>query len=153
MFLCAGTLQKRHINSVDDGQVCAVFFIQVRYKNPEPLWEEAFSFLVHNPYTQELAVEVFMPSLLNTTHNTIHYNKMQLVLHNTYSQELAVEILIISLLFLSWAPLSLHAIVLSLQTNVIQFNSIQFIQFFIPHPPRGIHRLYDNEKHHNTVKK
>ncbi|XP_063063168.1 extended synaptotagmin-2-A isoform X2 [Engraulis encrasicolus] len=34
------------------------FQSKVRYKNPEPLWEEAFSFLVHNPYTQELAVEV-----------------------------------------------------------------------------------------------
>ncbi|KAL2085590.1 hypothetical protein ACEWY4_018910 [Coilia grayii] len=31
---------------------------KVRYKNPEPLWEEAFSFLVHNPYTQELTAEV-----------------------------------------------------------------------------------------------
>ncbi|XP_031439821.1 extended synaptotagmin-2 isoform X2 [Clupea harengus] len=31
---------------------------KVRYKTTEPLWEEAFSFLVHNPYTQELGVEV-----------------------------------------------------------------------------------------------
>ncbi|XP_048121776.1 extended synaptotagmin-2-A isoform X2 [Alosa alosa] len=31
---------------------------KVRYKTTEPLWEEAFTFLVHNPYTQELGVEV-----------------------------------------------------------------------------------------------
>ncbi|KAL7880927.1 hypothetical protein SRHO_G00031810 [Serrasalmus rhombeus] len=31
---------------------------KVRYKTCEPLWEEAFSFLVHNPRTQELQVEV-----------------------------------------------------------------------------------------------
>lgn len=32
---------------------------QVRYKTCEPLWEEAFTFLVHNPHTQELQVEVW----------------------------------------------------------------------------------------------
>uniref|UniRef100_A0AAR2IN79 Extended synaptotagmin-like protein 2b n=1 Tax=Pygocentrus nattereri TaxID=42514 RepID=A0AAR2IN79_PYGNA len=31
---------------------------KVRYRTCEPLWEEAFSFLVHNPRTQELQVEV-----------------------------------------------------------------------------------------------
>ncbi|XP_053537669.1 extended synaptotagmin-2 isoform X3 [Ictalurus punctatus] len=31
---------------------------KVRYKTCEPLWEEAFTFLVHNPHTQELQVEV-----------------------------------------------------------------------------------------------
>ncbi|XP_046879882.1 extended synaptotagmin-2-A isoform X3 [Hypomesus transpacificus] len=31
---------------------------KVRYKTSEPLWEEAFSFLVHNPRRQELEVEV-----------------------------------------------------------------------------------------------
>ncbi|XP_062377461.1 extended synaptotagmin-2-A isoform X2 [Sardina pilchardus] len=34
------------------------FQSKVRYKTTEPLWEEAFTFLVHNPYTQELGVEV-----------------------------------------------------------------------------------------------
>ncbi|KAM9500149.1 extended synaptotagmin-2 isoform 3-T3 [Clarias gariepinus] len=31
---------------------------KVRYKTCEPIWEEAFTFLVHNPNTQELQVEV-----------------------------------------------------------------------------------------------
>ncbi|GAA6074621.1 extended synaptotagmin-2 isoform X4, partial [Tachysurus ichikawai] len=31
---------------------------KVRYKTCEPLWEEAFTFLVHNPHTQELQLEV-----------------------------------------------------------------------------------------------
>ncbi|KAF7669950.1 hypothetical protein LDENG_00105470 [Lucifuga dentata] len=31
---------------------------KIRYKTNEPLWEEAFSFLVHNPRRQELEVEV-----------------------------------------------------------------------------------------------
>ncbi|XP_060771590.1 extended synaptotagmin-2 [Neoarius graeffei] len=31
---------------------------KVRYKTCEPIWEEAFTFLVHNPHTQELQVEV-----------------------------------------------------------------------------------------------
>ncbi|XP_062850579.1 extended synaptotagmin-2 [Trichomycterus rosablanca] len=31
---------------------------KVRYKTCEPLWDEAFSFLVHNPHTQELHLEV-----------------------------------------------------------------------------------------------
>ncbi|KAJ8279848.1 hypothetical protein COCON_G00069140 [Conger conger] len=31
---------------------------KVRYKTNEPLWEEAFAFLIHNPRTQELEVEV-----------------------------------------------------------------------------------------------
>uniref|UniRef100_A0A4W5N9U8 Extended synaptotagmin 2 n=1 Tax=Hucho hucho TaxID=62062 RepID=A0A4W5N9U8_9TELE len=32
--------------------------LQIRYKTNEPVWEEAFSFLVHNPRRQELEVEV-----------------------------------------------------------------------------------------------
>ncbi|XP_015210354.2 extended synaptotagmin-2 isoform X2 [Lepisosteus oculatus] len=31
---------------------------KIRYKTHEPVWEEAFSFLIHNPKTQELCVEV-----------------------------------------------------------------------------------------------
>ncbi|XP_034031456.1 extended synaptotagmin-2-A [Thalassophryne amazonica] len=31
---------------------------KIRYKSNEPMWEEAFSFLVHNPRRQELEVEV-----------------------------------------------------------------------------------------------
>lgn len=31
---------------------------QTRYKTNEPVWEEAFSFLIHNPRTQDLEVEV-----------------------------------------------------------------------------------------------
>ncbi|KAJ8376790.1 hypothetical protein SKAU_G00073700 [Synaphobranchus kaupii] len=31
---------------------------KIRYKTNEPLWEEAFSFLIHNPRSQELEVEV-----------------------------------------------------------------------------------------------
>ncbi|TUF20353.1 Extended synaptotagmin-2 [Bagarius yarrelli] len=32
--------------------------LKVRYKTCEPIWDEAFTFLVHNPHTQELQVEV-----------------------------------------------------------------------------------------------
>ncbi|KAG9348045.1 hypothetical protein JZ751_004065 [Albula glossodonta] len=34
------------------------FDSKIRYKTSEPLWEEAFSFLIHNPKSQELEVEV-----------------------------------------------------------------------------------------------
>ncbi|XP_035270936.1 extended synaptotagmin-2-A isoform X1 [Anguilla anguilla] len=34
------------------------FDSKIRYKTNEPLWEEAFSFLIHNPKCQELVVEV-----------------------------------------------------------------------------------------------
>ncbi|KAM8728364.1 extended synaptotagmin-2-A isoform 1-T1 [Acanthopagrus schlegelii] len=34
------------------------FESKVRYKTNEPVWEEAFTFLIHNPKTQELEVEV-----------------------------------------------------------------------------------------------
>lgn len=37
--------------------LCRVFF-QTKYKTNEPLWEEAFTFLIHNPKCQELEVEV-----------------------------------------------------------------------------------------------
>uniref|UniRef100_A0A673LW36 Extended synaptotagmin-2-like n=1 Tax=Sinocyclocheilus rhinocerous TaxID=307959 RepID=A0A673LW36_9TELE len=33
-------------------------FSNVRYKTSEPLWEEAFPFLINNPHTQELEIEV-----------------------------------------------------------------------------------------------
>lgn len=36
--------------------VCVL--LQIRYKTNEPVWEEAFTFLIHNPKTQELEVEV-----------------------------------------------------------------------------------------------
>ncbi|KAI7814894.1 putative extended synaptotagmin-2 [Triplophysa rosa] len=39
---------------------------KVRYKTSEPLWEDAFSFLINNPRTQELEVEV-MDSKLKCT--------------------------------------------------------------------------------------
>lgn len=35
-----------------------LFSLQTRYKTNEPLWEEAFTFLIHNPKSQELEVEV-----------------------------------------------------------------------------------------------
>ncbi|XP_067294784.1 extended synaptotagmin-2 isoform X2 [Pseudorasbora parva] len=35
-----------------------MFTSKVRYKTSEPLWEEAFSFLINNPHTQELEIEV-----------------------------------------------------------------------------------------------
>uniref|UniRef100_A0A671Z2A6 Extended synaptotagmin 2 n=1 Tax=Sparus aurata TaxID=8175 RepID=A0A671Z2A6_SPAAU len=34
------------------------FDSKIRYKTNEPVWEEAFTFLIHNPKTQELEVEV-----------------------------------------------------------------------------------------------
>uniref|UniRef100_A0A4W6C9U4 Extended synaptotagmin 2 n=1 Tax=Lates calcarifer TaxID=8187 RepID=A0A4W6C9U4_LATCA len=34
------------------------FLSQTRYKTNEPVWEEAFTFLIHNPKSQELEVEV-----------------------------------------------------------------------------------------------
>lgn len=34
------------------------FPFQTRYKTNEPVWEEAFTFLIHNPRSQELEVEV-----------------------------------------------------------------------------------------------
>src|SRR4029434_5265788 len=37
-----------------------VFFCQTRYKTNEPVWVEAFTFLIHNPKTQQLEVEVCM---------------------------------------------------------------------------------------------
>lgn len=38
--------------------VCVL--LQIRYKTNEPVWEEAFTFLIHNPKTQELEVEVWI---------------------------------------------------------------------------------------------
>ncbi|KAF5902981.1 extended synaptotagmin-2-like isoform X1, partial [Clarias magur] len=35
-----------------------VFESKTRYKTTEPVWEEAFTFLIHNPKTQDLEVEV-----------------------------------------------------------------------------------------------
>uniref|UniRef100_A0A8C2ZUX0 Extended synaptotagmin 2 n=1 Tax=Cyclopterus lumpus TaxID=8103 RepID=A0A8C2ZUX0_CYCLU len=35
-----------------------LFSSKVRYKTNEPVWEEAFTFLIHNPKSQELQVEV-----------------------------------------------------------------------------------------------
>lgn len=45
---------------------CSVLF-QTKYKTIEPVWEEAFTFLIHNPKSQELEVEVLTPKwhLLN----------------------------------------------------------------------------------------
>lgn len=34
------------------------YFFQIRYKTNEPVWEENFTFFVHNPKRQELEVEV-----------------------------------------------------------------------------------------------
>lgn len=34
------------------------FCFQTKYKTHEPLWEETFTFLIHNPKVQELEVEV-----------------------------------------------------------------------------------------------
>uniref|UniRef100_A0A8B9J926 Extended synaptotagmin-2 n=1 Tax=Astyanax mexicanus TaxID=7994 RepID=A0A8B9J926_ASTMX len=35
-----------------------LYILQTRYKTNEPVWEEAFTFLIHNPKSQELEVEV-----------------------------------------------------------------------------------------------
>uniref|UniRef100_A0A8D3C1F8 Extended synaptotagmin-2-like n=1 Tax=Scophthalmus maximus TaxID=52904 RepID=A0A8D3C1F8_SCOMX len=35
-----------------------ICYFQTRYKTNEPVWEEAFTFLIHNPKSQELQVEV-----------------------------------------------------------------------------------------------
>lgn len=35
------------------------FFFQIRYKTNEPVWEEHFTFFIHNPKCQDLEVEVF----------------------------------------------------------------------------------------------
>lgn len=32
--------------------------VKIRFKSKDPLWEDCFSFLVHNPRRQELEVEV-----------------------------------------------------------------------------------------------
>lgn len=37
--------------------------IKIRYKTKEPLWEDCFSFLVHNPRRQELEVEVILQNV------------------------------------------------------------------------------------------
>uniref|UniRef100_A0A7N9ATT8 Extended synaptotagmin-like protein 2a n=1 Tax=Mastacembelus armatus TaxID=205130 RepID=A0A7N9ATT8_9TELE len=37
---------------------CLFCVFQTKYKTNEPVWEEAFTFLIHNPKTQELEVEV-----------------------------------------------------------------------------------------------
>lgn len=34
--------------------------VKIRFKSKEPLWEDCFSFLVHNPRRQELEVEVIL---------------------------------------------------------------------------------------------
>uniref|UniRef100_A0A8C2L5C3 Extended synaptotagmin-like protein 2b n=1 Tax=Cyprinus carpio TaxID=7962 RepID=A0A8C2L5C3_CYPCA len=39
-------------------QSCFAPDFQVRYKTSDPLWEEAFHFLIKNPHTQELEIEV-----------------------------------------------------------------------------------------------
>lgn len=33
-------------------------YAKIRFKTKDPLWEDCFSFLVHNPRRQELEVEV-----------------------------------------------------------------------------------------------
>uniref|UniRef100_A0A671W1U4 Extended synaptotagmin 2 n=1 Tax=Sparus aurata TaxID=8175 RepID=A0A671W1U4_SPAAU len=38
--------------------VCSDAIAQIRFKTKEPLWEDCFSFLVHNPRRQELEVEI-----------------------------------------------------------------------------------------------
>lgn len=42
--------------------VCPKFYsfmsAKIRFKTKDPLWEDCFSFLVHNPRRQELEVEV-----------------------------------------------------------------------------------------------
>lgn len=35
------------------------YFFQIRYKTNEPVWEENFTFFIHNPKCQALEVEVF----------------------------------------------------------------------------------------------
>lgn len=34
------------------------FFQQVKYKTVEPVWEQTFTFFVHNPKRQDLDIEV-----------------------------------------------------------------------------------------------
>ncbi|XP_034159685.2 extended synaptotagmin-2 isoform X2 [Pangasianodon hypophthalmus] len=61
--LCRSLLSGRKLNSDPSPYVQLtvgqkMYESKVRYKTCEPLWEEAFTFLVHNPHTQELQVEV-----------------------------------------------------------------------------------------------
>lgn len=37
------------------------FHFQIKYKTNEPIWEEAFTFLIHNPKIQELEIDVREP--------------------------------------------------------------------------------------------
>uniref|UniRef100_A0A669CBI2 Extended synaptotagmin 2 n=1 Tax=Oreochromis niloticus TaxID=8128 RepID=A0A669CBI2_ORENI len=43
---------------INNQQMATYLPIKIRYKTKEPLWEDCFSFLVHNPRRQELEVEV-----------------------------------------------------------------------------------------------
>ncbi|KAG7330610.1 hypothetical protein KOW79_006832 [Hemibagrus wyckioides] len=61
--LCKSILSGRKVNSDPSPYVQLTvgqktYESKVRYKTCEPIWEEAFTFLVHNPHTQELQVEV-----------------------------------------------------------------------------------------------
>ncbi|GAA6074623.1 extended synaptotagmin-2 isoform X3, partial [Tachysurus ichikawai] len=61
--LCKSFLSGRKVNSDPSPYVQLTvgqktYESKVRYKTCEPLWEEAFTFLVHNPHTQELQLEV-----------------------------------------------------------------------------------------------
>lgn len=42
----------------DTLQLIVGYFFQIRYKTNEPVWEENFTFFIHNPKRQELEVEV-----------------------------------------------------------------------------------------------
>ena len=42
----------------DTLQLIVGYFFQIRYKTNEPVWEEKFTFFIHNPKRQELEVEV-----------------------------------------------------------------------------------------------
>ncbi|XP_056599108.1 extended synaptotagmin-2 isoform X2 [Triplophysa dalaica] len=54
---------------------------KIRYKTTEPVWEEAFIFLIHNPKTQDLEVEV-KDEKRDCSMGTITYSLSKLMLEN-----------------------------------------------------------------------
>lgn len=44
---------------------------QIRYKTSEPVWEENFTFFVHNPKRQDLDIEVFYFNLLSSSNSAL----------------------------------------------------------------------------------
>lgn len=45
--------------------------LQTRYKTNEPVWEETHTFLIHNPRTQQLEVEVLRRPVRSKKENNV----------------------------------------------------------------------------------